>query len=1375
MTLLEKANAALKDKRYEEAISLYEKVVKNKPEVANIADFNLRYARNKIEKCSPAVHAEKRNVAALVEEETQKEIYEGNLEVCKDNFLKGWAVQKGKPSAIFDLTIYINDISFCKIKNDKYRNDLIRHKKSTGRGGFSFNLPEELSLIDVKSLELKYPNDELFCKLPIPEKGKSSIFNCVQSIENESVSIIVPIYNAASDLKICIERLINYTSDSVDIILIDDASPDLEIKLILNEAKKYENIRVFENKDNLGFTRTINRGIELAGENDVVFLNSDARVTPKWLEGLKAALASDPKIATVTPMSDRAGAFSAPDIGNENVLPEGVTEENYAIAFRRRSIGLYPKVPTGNGFCLYVRRKCINEIGPLDAKAFPRGYGEENDFCMRALRSGWFNIIDDRTYVFHDRSKSFGEAKTDLMKAGRAVVDERYPEYKFAIKVYNIGKEIALARYCARLAIQDCVSNQKVAGINRILFVIATQTGGTPQTNRDLMEALSDVFEGWVLRCDSEVIELSFISDSGKKNQIIRSHQLQEPVNALTHYSSEYDKIVSNWLKSFDFNLVHIRHLGWHSLSLPRLSKNLGVKVVYSFHDYYALSSHFKLIDDKGQFLGNDFIEEGSIYRESLWQKDALPTPYGNWLNFWRERFQAALEYCDAFVTTADSARSLILNVMPKLSADRFLVIPHGRDFPCFHRIREKPKKGERLRILVPGHINAVKGLEVIRALVDHDKDERLEFYILGRLIGEAPKKGIVTLGAYERHEFADKASVVRPHIGIMFSIWDETYCHTLTELWSVGLPVAVLDFPNVADRVRSSGAGWVLDHNNIAQLYENILRIAFDDQEYTRTEQALTNWQAGYGLANSTVQMSAGYLAIYSAVLRGSTIKPQSLSPQSRKRIAVVSPASFNIKHVSQNITPILEKTRNSIDRDITYIKMSPTMLVASSRNQMIDGAIIQGEVKPSKAMDNLLMELSISNTPYLLNLEDNIIDQTLPKFDMEVMSLLNVKSGVKKKIPNSTYGKKNIPKARVAVFVHIFYIHRWDITSHYLCNINLDFDLFISCPEDHLPSLKKIIDLYPNVKVVPTENRGMDVLPFLNVVRDYELWNYDAVLKLHTKNDKSEIGKVLGEILLEGVLGTKELVDKVLKELFSNNEIGMVGPECMYRSAPKLMKPNQAKVERILGAIPTNWPREEWGFIAGTMFWIHGSLLEKLMTNYDGIVNDVYIDDNIAFTGGDGSWAHAMERVFGLLPKLSGKNIAVSYPSNAECKHTHIRKLKHNELSFNRITSRRSSYYVFRYQKLSEWAGLCRESEFFDEDYYRAKGGELVPSEMDAAAHFILFGDVLELDPSSKFSTKKYLKNNLDIANLNPSMPSLVHFLKFGQYEGRVISEAI
>ncbi|HMP10020.1 glycosyltransferase [Hydrogenophaga sp.] len=904
-------------------------------------------------------------------------IYKTRIENSKGELILGWSVNTKKSDDIFDVEVWLDGHFLMLAKNKESRPDLKKAGLSGGLGGIIFTNPAHYLGDGLHTLSLRLPDGSFSDNLEV--EGKRSVPHRLilrDRIPHHPVTIIVPIFNAADDLEICIERLLAHTPAYAKILLINDCSTDPRIIHILSKYESEPAIRILNNPENFGFTRTVNRGIDESGVDDVVLLNSDARVTPRWLEGMLTAAYSAPRIATVTAMSDRAGAFSAPQMGNDNKLPEGVDEITYARAFRRRSLGLYPRVPTGNGFCMFVSRECISNIGSLDAKAFPRGYGEENDFCMRALRAGWSNIIDDRTYVFHDRSKSFGESKTELMKSGRAVVDARYPEYKKAIQVFSNSEKIALARNRARLAMQDCAAGLGKSWVPRVLFVIATQTGGTPQTNRDLMGALSGALEGWVLRCDSKTLWLSRMEEDGAIC-LVRSCKLQEPVDPLSHNSLDYDKVVSDWLQEFDFDLVHIRHLGWHGLSLPHLARQLGMKVVFSFHDFYAISPTIKMIDDVGIFLGDKFLEGGSVYRESLWHKDALPIPQGNWLAFWRERFQTALVHCDAFVTTAESARRLILDSLPQLPANRFVVIPHGRDFSAFHRFRQKPKLGEPIRILVPGNINEAKGLEIIRALIDHDKSGRLKFYILGKTSNTTQERRFINLGTYERHEFAERVRAVQPHLGIMFSVWDETYCHTLTELWSVGLPAAVFDFPNVADRVRRSGAGWILDQSNISKLYEEIIRIAFDEREYERTEQALADWQAGYGLANSTAQMAAGYLNIYSDVLRERSGNKQALSPYSRKRIGVVCPASADLRQApgSTHIR-IWERTRNAVERNVTYIKLTPAMLIASAREKMLDGAIIQRTAVPQGMVENVIEALTHSNIPYLLEMDDDLLD---------------------------------------------------------------------------------------------------------------------------------------------------------------------------------------------------------------------------------------------------------------------------------------------------------------------------------------------------------------------------------------------------------------
>lgn len=824
--------------------------------------------------------------------------------------------------------------------------------------------------------------------LPTPHTGNSN--RAFDRYPERSLAVVVPIYNAAEDVQKCIERLMKYSPPDVYFFLINDASTDLRIKNILARADSDSRANIIENSENLGFTKSINRGLKQTAPSDVIILNSDARVTPGWIDGIRRAAASGFRIATVTPMSDRAGAFSAPKLGNENPLPPGVDEITYARCFRRRGRGLYPSVPTGNGFCMFINRACLEEIGAFDEVAFPRGYGEENDFCMRAVRAGWKNLIDDRTYIFHDRAKSFGESKIQLLAAGRRIIDERYPEYKREIAVFSESPAILSARSEAQKAQLDCTAPN--AANLRILFVISTVTGGTPQTNLDLMNALEASVSCFLFRCDSRKMQLW--QHLNGEQSLLLEHELSEYVDPITHRSYEYDRVLSEWLTSLDLDIVHIRHPAWHGLSLPSIAREDGRAVVMSFHDYYTLCPTVTLLDEEHKFCGGICTPTSGDCKVQLWANGDIPALKNSWVHVWRRNFGEAFANCDAFVTTSPATRKRLLEHLPEVTEDRFEVIPHGRDFHSISSIRERPNAFEPLRILIPGNINEAKGLEIINALIAEDVEKKLEFHLLGKIRrGLSDDTRVIRYGPYTRDAFASMAVKARPHFGAVFSIWDETWCHTLTEMWSVGLPVIVFDFPTVAGRVRDVGAGWVLDHEDIPRLYRELLRIGHDPDEFARTQTALNAWRTGAARADNSRRMAADYFDLYRNALErrlgrcGVSQRSDKLLNNRANRLAVHRNRPFRVavlapsnqqqtRAPASTLIRLWERTRNSVDRDITYVRLNGEELLASLQTQDVDAAIIQRDALPAHLVEPIITAFSDTSTPWILDLDDNLLD---------------------------------------------------------------------------------------------------------------------------------------------------------------------------------------------------------------------------------------------------------------------------------------------------------------------------------------------------------------------------------------------------------------
>lgn len=261
-------------------------------------------------------------------------------------------------------------------------------------------------------------------------------------------TVIVPVYNAPDEVRDCLRSVLKHTDLTQNrLLVIDDGSPDPAVAPMLAEFDGIAGVTILRNTPNIGYTKTINLGIREAGGDDVILLNSDTVVTPRWLEGLRSTAYSRPKVATVTAMSDNAGAFSFPHFNEYCPRPAHMTHEDYALLITQATRNCTPpEVPTGSGFCFYIRRALIDACGLFDEEGFPRGYGEENDFCMRAFKAGWVNLVSPWSFVYHVRTASFKGEKTALVKAGVDVVTKRYPEYAAAVKAAFAGPEMMALR-----------------------------------------------------------------------------------------------------------------------------------------------------------------------------------------------------------------------------------------------------------------------------------------------------------------------------------------------------------------------------------------------------------------------------------------------------------------------------------------------------------------------------------------------------------------------------------------------------------------------------------------------------------------------------------------------------------------------------------------------------------------------------------------------------------------------------------------------------------------------------------------------------------------------------------------------------------------
>jgi GT2 family glycosyltransferase len=240
--------------------------------------------------------------------------------------------------------------------------------------------------------------------------------------------IVVAVYNAFDALERCVASLVRTVDPRVRKVLIDDASTDPRVAGLFEHLARRsgENWLLLRNSENLGFVRTANRGMVLS-DRDVVLLNSDTRVTEGWLEGLVRCAQSDPNIGTATPFSNNGEICSFPLFCAVNPVPDD--PDLMARVVAAAGPPQYPDLPTAVGFCMYIKRALLDAIGVFDAERFSPGYGEENDFCMRAVVAGFRNVLCDEVYVVHEGGRSFGEQGLEPDQASMDRLLERHPDY----------------------------------------------------------------------------------------------------------------------------------------------------------------------------------------------------------------------------------------------------------------------------------------------------------------------------------------------------------------------------------------------------------------------------------------------------------------------------------------------------------------------------------------------------------------------------------------------------------------------------------------------------------------------------------------------------------------------------------------------------------------------------------------------------------------------------------------------------------------------------------------------------------------------------------------------------------------------------------
>ena len=279
-------------------------------------------------------------------------------------------------------------------------------------------------------------------------------------LQTPTVDIVVCIHNALDDVKICLDATLHRSPQIRQLILVNDGSDEATSQWLQDYIGIIDvPVQLIHNPEQRGYTIAANQGLRASPADYVVLLNSDTIPTRGWLERLIACGESDPDIAIVGPLSNAASWQSVPRRFAEsgdwevNELPSGISPDDVAAQLALHHQPEYPRTKLINGFCLAIKRSTFNKLGYFDEETFPRGYGEENDFCLRAIAAGLDLAVADDCYVFHAKSKSFThEKRLELVKNADKVLHQKHKPETVELACDELRENAALARVRERFA-----------------------------------------------------------------------------------------------------------------------------------------------------------------------------------------------------------------------------------------------------------------------------------------------------------------------------------------------------------------------------------------------------------------------------------------------------------------------------------------------------------------------------------------------------------------------------------------------------------------------------------------------------------------------------------------------------------------------------------------------------------------------------------------------------------------------------------------------------------------------------------------------------------------------------------------------------------
>ncbi|NIE80511.1 glycosyltransferase [Asaia sp. As-1742] len=616
--------------------------------------------------------------------------------------------------------------------------------------------------------------------------------------------VIIPVYRDHLLTRQCIEAVLADKSEDLECLVVDDCSPEPALSHMLDEFAARGDITLIRHAYNRGFTVSANAGLFRAEGRDVILLNNDAIIPEGGINRLRAWLDRDRAIGTVTPFSNDASILSYPSVSRPNPVPDRRLALATDRIFRSLPKSGLVDLPTGNGFCMAIRGDCLAQTGLLDAEIFAQGYGEENDFCCRASALGWRHVAATDLFVRHVGTVSFGRTRSLLLERNLRMLNILHPGYDERVAAFIEKDPFRLLRRNAGLV--RMIARRKSA--SSCLIIVTHDSGGGVERVIDerRRQAEREKKQVLVLRPHERGCR---IEDCGG-----------DTVNLVFDLPREWLDFISV-LRRMKAERIEWHHLIGHAPVMRDLAAALDLEWDIFLHDYIWFCPRICLVGPNDRYCGEPALagceacvaQQGALIESDLTVAE-LVAQSDRILRGAREVIAGSIDLQRRFKR---HFTGLEITLQPLESGD----------YPALKSPR--PLDGTRRRICIPGAIGREKGYEIVLQLAEDAARRNLpiDYIVAGYTIDDdrlIATGHVQVLGEYREEEAVSLIESCECDIGLIPSIWPETWCFALSNLWNARLPAVSFDLGAQSERIQRERRGTVVPLGMPLSLLSNVL-----------------------------------------------------------------------------------------------------------------------------------------------------------------------------------------------------------------------------------------------------------------------------------------------------------------------------------------------------------------------------------------------------------------------------------------------------------------------------------------------------------------------------------------------------------------------